>query len=86
MAYHATDPLVAQEIAAHAVMVLRLMRDADRLDVLDSHYRGWLSYADQKHVCPAIRDHLKEAVSEVGVVLKAARKAPIIRDPSGADA
>lgn len=81
MAYHATDPAAAQEIAAHAVMVLRLVRDADSLTALDRHYHGWLSYADQRRVCRAIRDHLERAASEVGVALKAARKIAA-RDPS----
>ncbi len=85
--FRPTDPLEAQEIAAHAMMVMRIMRDADSLDVLDRHYRVWLSYADQKSVCSAIRDHLKGVVSEVGAALKAASKASrVVRDPSGAAA
>lgn len=86
MAFRPTDSFESQEIAAHAMMVMRIMRDADSLDVLDRHYRGWLSYADQHRVCQPIKDHLKGVVSEAGAALKAARKAPIVRDPTGAEA
>lgn len=82
MAYVATDPVKANDIAAHSCEVLRIMRAATTKERLDEMYLGWVTYADQMRVCQQIRDHMLGAATEIAADIKARR---VVRDPTGAN-
>jgi len=74
------DPVEAKQIAEHTVMALADIRHCTSLDDLMARYRAWEAYADGMSVVSQIRDHVRSAVSETAITIKARR---IVRDPTG---
>lgn len=58
MAYQHSSPDEALEIAAQCMHHLRTMRGTGSLGELKSAYASFQVYADARHVCRAIREHM----------------------------
>lgn len=80
MAYQPTDPVKAKQIAEHAVRVLEGIRHSATLDQLNARVAEWRSFADAMGVVSQIREHVREAINETAIHIKARR---VIRDPTG---
>lgn len=80
MAFVPTDPVKARQIAEHTMGVIVGIRHAATLDQLNARAGEWQSFADAMGVVKPIRDHVRDAINETAVHIKARR---VVRDPTG---
>jgi pyridoxal/pyridoxine/pyridoxamine kinase len=78
------DPVKAKQISDHTTEVLRQIRACDRLEHLDMIVAGYDQYAKSMSVVAAIKAHVREAVEETAINIKARTTSPrVVRDPTG---
>lgn len=75
-----TDPVEARQIAEVTVQALQDIRASVTLEQMMATYRNWQSYAESMGVAAQIREHVRDAVNEVAITIKARRA---VRDPTG---
>jgi len=70
----------ARLIREQTEMVLAELRRCQEMSELIAKYRTWQAYADENGIAKPIRTHVRDAVNETAITIKARR---VVRDPTG---